>query len=101
MDIQYVIRMIVFHFHDETTAERGKPEGVRGMELAWDFKRCFRRKPPREVGELRNRISAAGSPIELTFPEEKRGKQLYFCMRWEGGTGLKGPWSAISSVYVP
>jgi hypothetical protein len=48
------------------------------MELAWGFKN-----------------------LELTFPIEKRGKQLYFCMRWEGDTGLMGPWSEIFSAYIP
>jgi hypothetical protein len=104
-DIQYVIRMLIFHFRDKGATERGKPEGVRGMELAWDFRRWswkeFRRKTPQDVGDLRNRKSADKSPLEITFDEEKRGKQLYFCLRWEGDTGLKGPWSAISSAYIP
>jgi hypothetical protein len=97
--------MLAFHFHDEGAEARGMPEGVRGMELAWDFGRWswkdFRRKPPRDVSELRNRTSSGKSPLELTFDEEKRGKQLYFCMRWEGGTGLMGPWSDISGAYIP
>jgi hypothetical protein len=97
--------MLIFHFHDERAGQGSKPEGVRGVELAWDFARWhwkeFRRKPPADVSELRNRISAVKAPLELTFDEEKRGKRLYFCMRWEGDTGLKGPWSDISSVHVP
>jgi hypothetical protein len=97
--------MLAFHFHDEGAAERGKPDDVCGMELAWDFERWswrdFRRKPPQNVSELRSRTSSDKSPLELTFDEEKRGKRLYFCMRWEGVTGLKGPWSDIAGAYIP
>jgi hypothetical protein len=99
-DIQYVIRMLAFHFHDEGAEARGMPEGVRGMELAWDFRRLFR-KPPQGVGDLRRRTSSGMSPLELTFDDEKRGKELYFCMRWEGTDGLKGPWTELSSAFIP
>jgi hypothetical protein len=104
-DIQYVVRMLAFHFRDEGSEQRGKPAGVRGMELAWDFSRWhwkeFRRKPPQDVRDLRRRTVTPESPLELTFDEAQRGRRLYFCMRWEGDTGLKGPWSDIFSASIP
>ncbi|MDR0717551.1 MAG: hypothetical protein LBF50_09055 [Azoarcus sp.] len=40
-------------------------------------------------------------PATLAFDESQRGKMLYFCLRWEGNTGLKGPYGEIYNTIVP
>jgi hypothetical protein len=30
-----------------------------------------------------------------------RGKRVYFCLRWETSTSLKGPWGEIGSAIIP
>jgi hypothetical protein len=41
------------------------------------------------------------SPFTLKFDEAGRGKRVYFCLRWETSTSLKGPWGEIYSAIIP
>jgi hypothetical protein len=41
------------------------------------------------------------SDISLKFDEADRGKRVYFCLRWETNTSLKGPWGEIYSAIIP
>jgi hypothetical protein len=75
----------------------GKPAGVHGMELVW----LISDRPPKELEELIHSAFATKSPLELTFKESERGKRLYFAVRWETGTVLKGEFSEIFSAIIP
>ncbi|MDR1326304.1 MAG: hypothetical protein LBK00_09750 [Treponema sp.] len=41
------------------------------------------------------------NPFTLKFDENQRGKQVYFCLRWESSTSLKGPFGEIYSAIIP
>jgi hypothetical protein len=41
------------------------------------------------------------TPLTLTFGESQRGQRLYFCLRWESTTNLKGPFGEIYSAVIP
>jgi hypothetical protein len=41
------------------------------------------------------------SPCILKFDEADRGKRVYFCLRWESNTNLKGPFGEIYSAIIP
>jgi hypothetical protein len=41
------------------------------------------------------------SPFTLKFDESQRGLRLYFCLRWETSTNLKGPDGEIYSAIIP
>jgi hypothetical protein len=35
------------------------------------------------------------------FPQEDRGKTVYFCIRYENAKGQPGPWGPIFSAIIP
>jgi hypothetical protein len=37
----------------------------------------------------------------LDFPQEDRGKMIYFCVRYENAKGEPGPWGPIFSTIIP
>jgi hypothetical protein len=70
---------------------------VHGCEIRWGLLDA----PPAHVDDLPHSDFDTHSPITLVFDESQRGKPLYFCLRWEGNTGLKGPYGEIGSAIVP
>jgi hypothetical protein len=38
---------------------------------------------------------------QFDFPEEDRGKSVYFCLRYENGKGDAGPWGPILQAIIP
>jgi hypothetical protein len=92
-----IIRQITIRFWDSGSKKRGKPHGVHGAEIRW----VLLDHPPASKAELINSDFATASPFTLRFGEEDRGKRLYFCLRWESTTNLKGPFGEIYSAVIP
>jgi hypothetical protein len=90
-------RQITLHFHDKTTTHRAKPKGAHECEIRWELLAT----PPADVSDLLRSEIDTRSPFTFTFTEKERGQILYFCLRWIGPTGLKGPWSDINHAIVP
>ena len=57
--------------------------------------------PPASIDELIHSDFDTTSPFTLKFDEADRGKRVYFCLRWESNTNLKGPWGEIYSAIIP
>jgi hypothetical protein len=57
--------------------------------------------PPVDWDELLDSRFDTRSPLKLTFTGADRGKTLYFALRWENTTGVKGDWSEIYSARIP
>jgi hypothetical protein len=92
-----IIRQVTIRFWDSLTKKRGKPHGVHGAEIRW----AILGHVPLSVDELTNSDFDTASPFTLKFDESDRGKRLYFCLRWETGTNLKGPFGEIYSAVIP
>jgi hypothetical protein len=92
-----IIRQVTIHFLDSGSKKRGKPHGVHGAEIRW----ALLDHVPASVGELANSDFDTASPFTLKFDETERGRRVYFCLRWESNTNLKGPYGEIYSAVVP
>jgi hypothetical protein len=92
-----IIRQITIRFWDSVTKKRGKPHGVHGAEIRW----AFLDHNPVSENELVNSDFETASPLTLKFDESDRGRRLYFCLRWESTTNLKGPFGEFYSVVIP
>ncbi|GHT87842.1 hypothetical protein FACS1894137_15600 [Spirochaetia bacterium] len=96
--VSYSLRRIIVQFFPKgITKSRGKPNGVRGVEIHW----CILERPPLTIDELIHTAMDTASPYTFTFGEEERGKTLYFCLRWENGDHGTGPWSLIYNAVIP
>ncbi|MDR1072637.1 MAG: hypothetical protein LBL45_03040 [Treponema sp.] len=92
-----IIRQVTIHFWDSGTKKRGKPHGVHGAEIRW----AILDHAPASVKELANSDFDTATPFTLVFDESQRGGRLYFCLRWETSTNLKGPDGEIFSAVIP
>jgi hypothetical protein len=92
-----VMRQVTINFWDSATKKRGKPHGVHGAEIRW----AFLDRVPSSVDELINSGFDTASPFTLKFDECQRGQRVYFCLRWETNTNLKGPFGEIYSAVIP
>jgi hypothetical protein len=92
-----IIRQVTIRFWDSLTKKRAKPHGVHGAEIRWAILDHL----PKSVQELINSDFDTASPFTLKFDESQRGLRLYFCLRWESNTNLKGPDGEIYSVVIP
>jgi hypothetical protein len=90
-------RQISIHFWDSVSKKRGKPHHVHGAEIRW----AELDHPPASIEELIHSDFDTASPFTLSFDEADRGKRVYFCLRWETNTNLKGPWGEIYSAIIP
>jgi hypothetical protein len=92
-----VIRQVTIKSWDGATKKRGKPYGIHGAEVRW----ALLDHAPESVEELTRSDFDTASPLTLKFDESDRGKRLYFCLRWESNTNLKGPYGEIYSAVIP
>jgi hypothetical protein len=92
-----VLRQVTIHFWDSVTKKRGKPHGVHGAEIRW----AILDHEPASMDELTNSNFDTASPFTLKFDENQRGKRVYFCLRWETSTNLKGPYGEIYNAVIP
>jgi hypothetical protein len=84
-------------FHDRGGKSAAKPHGVRGAEMA----SCFSDTPVTNHEELTDMKFTTRTPFHLSFHDSRRGKTLYFSLRWQGTLGEKGPWNDIRNVIIP
>ena len=90
-------RQVTIHFWDSATKKRGKPHHVHGAEIRW----AVLDHPPAHLDELAHSDFDTAAPFTLQFDEADRGKRIYFCLRWESATNLKGPFGEIGSAIIP
>jgi hypothetical protein len=70
---------------------------VHGAEIRW----ALLDREPASEHELVNSDFDTASPLTLKFDESRWGKRLYFCLRWESTTKLKGPFGEIYPAVIP
>jgi hypothetical protein len=91
-------RHILVYYRDEDSNHRGKPKGVRGVEIRW----AFLDAPPADISQLTHSEFDTKAPLDLEFSEADRGKKVYMCGRWEiDRERIKGPWGDIEEAIVP
>ncbi|MDR0644366.1 MAG: hypothetical protein LBG05_05545 [Treponema sp.] len=91
-------RIIKVYYKDEESPHRGKPAGVKGIEVKW----AKLASAPRDISELTNSAFDTNPPLDLTFEEHERGEKVFMCGRWEiQREGEKGPWGDIEEAIVP
>ena len=90
-------RVVRIRFRSENAKRWSKPERVHGLECLW----VITETPPTEIEDLIHSAFTTSNPLELSFKESERGKRVYFAVRWESGTSLKGDWSDIFNAIVP
>ena len=89
--------VVEIHFHDSGAERKAKPAGVHGVEIAW----AILETAPVNWSELTQSSFDTRTPFTLTFEGDRRGKLLYFALRWENTRGDKGHWSNIKAVIIP
>jgi hypothetical protein len=92
-----IMRQVSLRFWDSGSKRRGKPRGVHGAEIRW----ALLDHAPASVDELANSDFDTATPFTLKFNEAERGRRVYFCLRWESNTNLKGPYGEIYSAVIP
>jgi hypothetical protein len=70
---------------------------VSGAEIRWGVLD----REPSAGEELPNSDLDTASPYTLRFDESERGKRVYYCLRWDSTTKLKGPFGEIYSAVIP
>jgi hypothetical protein len=91
-------RHIHVYYQDENSTRRGKPAGVRGVEIRW----AVLDAPPADIAQLTNSSFDTKAPLDLEFSEADRGKKVFMCGRWEiDREGIKGPWGDIEEAIIP
>jgi hypothetical protein len=96
-DTSVIGQLTIHFFRRGGMHRRGKPDGQRGVEIRWALS-------PVPLTHRKDLIHAAfhsHSPFKLSFENDRRGKTLYFALRWENTRGRKGPWSAIYEAIIP
>jgi hypothetical protein len=88
---------VIIRYIDSVTKKRGKAYGIHGAEIRWQLLD----HAPTSVEELIHSDFCTASPFTLAFDESDRGKRLYFALRWETSSNLKGPYSDIYMVVIP
>jgi hypothetical protein len=92
-----VIGKIGLHYKEKNKIGIAKPKHVHGAEIRWGILD----NSPKDVSELRHSSFSTRTPAILSFSGNERGKTVYYALRWESNTGLKGPWSAIYNSIIP
>jgi hypothetical protein len=92
-----IIRRLTLNFRDSGSTSKAKPRGVHGAEIRWSILDT----PPELVDDIAGSAFTTRTPYTMEFTEVQRGKSVYFCMRWETGSGQKGPWSEIVKAIIP
>jgi hypothetical protein len=92
-----VIRALTIHFKPYGSSSKAKPHKVHGAEIRWSILDA----PPASETDLVNSDFDTASPFTLNFHEEQRGKRVYFCLRWESTTNIKGDYGQIYNAVIP
>jgi hypothetical protein len=88
---------VIIYYRDQFEKGIAKPKYVRGAEIAY----AVLTAPPADWSLLTNSAFFTKTPAKLVFTGDKRGKVVYFALRWENSVGEKGPWSVIYNAYIP
>jgi hypothetical protein len=97
VDTSVIGRLIIYFFEKGGRHKKKKPAGQHCAELVWIISDV----PPARWDELIHSVIDTNSPLELTFENDRRGKTVYFAVRWENTRGEKGPWSEIMNAIIP
>jgi hypothetical protein len=89
--------VVEIHFQDSGAEHKKKPDGVHGVEIGWAILDTI----PTRWDELIHSSFDTHTPLRLTFENDRRGKTLYYALRWENTRGVKGPWSEIYNIIIP
>ena len=71
--------------------------GLEDPEMGW----AILYHPPASGKDLLNSDFDTAAPFTLKFDESDRGKRIFFCLRWESTTNLKGSASGIYLAVIP
>ncbi|MDR0538633.1 MAG: hypothetical protein LBH04_11435 [Tannerellaceae bacterium] len=88
---------IAVHVRDQNSDRRGKPAGYHGVEMLY----AILDHEPTSISELVHSAFSTTTPIRLSFDFSKRGKVLYFVLRWENKRAQKGPCSDYYHILIP
>ena len=89
--------VVEIHFRDAGAGRKAKPARIHGVEIAW----AVLDNTPVGWNELTHSSFDTRTPFRLTFEGDRRGKRVYFALRWENTRGEKGPWSNIGEAVIP
>jgi hypothetical protein len=92
-----VIRQVTLHYKNKDSKSNAKPENIHGAEIRWNIQET----PPTSDEELIHSEFSTRTPHTLTFDANRRGKTIYFLLRWENTRGEKGPLSELYSAVIP
>jgi hypothetical protein len=73
--------------------------GVLGDATATDKFRLA--SAPASGDDLPHSVFTRKRKYRFDFPEGDRGKQVYFCLRYENSKGESGPWGPIIQAIIP
>jgi hypothetical protein len=73
--------------------------GILGDVAATDKFRLT--APPASGDDLPHSVFTRKHKHQFDFPEEDRGKSVYFCLRYENSKGDAGPWGAVLQAIIP
>jgi hypothetical protein len=92
-----LLRRIILHIKDMNGKSRAKPRGVHGVEIVW----AILDAAPSSIEDLTHSAFSTRLHYPFDFDENRRGKTIWLCLRWENNRGQKGPWSEIYSAIIP
>ncbi|GMO63641.1 MAG: hypothetical protein Ta2A_10880 [Treponemataceae bacterium] len=91
-------RQVLVCYRDEDSNRRGKPKGVRGIDVRW----AILDAPPTDLSQLTNAEFDTKAPLAIVFGEADRGKKVFMCGRWEiDREGIAGPWGDVEEAIIP
>jgi hypothetical protein len=98
IDTSQIRRVGVHFFEMDGAIKVPRPEGTHGVEAWWAV---FDTRQEVTLDQLIHSSFSTRSPLTLDFPDEQRGKAVYFALRWENTRGEKGPFGPILFAIIP
>jgi hypothetical protein len=90
-------RVGIHFFEKSSRHKKAKPAGQAAVEVAWIISDTL----PTRWDQLLHSDINTNSPYILSFENDRRGKTVYFALRWVNTRGEKGPWTKIESAIIP
>ena len=91
------LRHVTVHFKDLEKTNKAKPYGVHGAEFCW----AVLDERPESMDKLTSHGFDTATPFTIGFEDNRRGKSVWICARWETNAGDKGIWGEIYQVVIP
>jgi hypothetical protein len=76
------------------------PQGGASVEAAVGIRRELMKIPQAGV-ELPHSVFTRKKTYRFDFPGTDRGKQVFFCLRYENSKGESGPWGPLFDAIIP